>query len=185
MSGPYSFFDRNPKVVKHPTVRLLEKVYSSILIGLTITMFIVVTFNVFMRFVMNNSVGWADELARFVFIWLSMIGAALAFAYEEHVGLSYFVERVKSDQKRKVLVIVKDVLVIVVLAFLTYYGFRAAVSAQNTSPALNIPMSIVYGILPFNAFLMLAIGFVRLIGVITSAPEDTRIDGTPTGSWQG
>lgn len=145
---------------------VIEKIYNGVLIVLTISMFIVVSYNVFMRFVMNQSVGWADELSRFIFIWISFLGAVLAYRSDEHVGLGFLVERIRSRKLLRGVVFLQQLLVLLVLIFLAWYGYKASTTVMNVSPALAIPMSWVYLIVPFCAFLMCLIGIGKLVRIL-------------------
>ncbi|MCG8478935.1 MAG: TRAP transporter small permease [Spirochaetales bacterium] len=158
---------------KHGFPALLERVYHGILIALTATMFTTVAYNVFMRFVVNRSVGWADELSRFVFIWISFLGAVLAFRNGEHVGLTFLVDKVRSAGVRRALDVARHTLVLIVLLFLTWFGYRASTTVLNVSPALSIPMNIVYLIVPFCGLLMSMLGLVKLVrAIVTAEPLD-------------
>ncbi len=148
---------------------LLERIYNNVLIVLTVTMFATVAYNVFMRFVVNRSVGWADELSRFIFVWISFLGAVLAFRNDEHVGLDVLVEKVRSPKIRRVIAVVQHTLVLTVLLFLTWFGYRASTTVMNVSPALSIPMNIVYLIVPFCGLLMCLLGFGKLIAALFGA----------------
>ncbi|MBB6479995.1 TRAP transporter small permease [Spirochaeta isovalerica] len=143
----------------------IEKLFNMVLISFTTAMFIIVIFNVFMRFVLNNSIGWADELSRFIFIWISFLGAVLAYKSDEHVGLSFIVDKIKSSAVRKSLFFIQRLAVLFVLLIMTYYGYIVTISAKNVSPALSITLSTVYMIVPFCALLMtlLAIGKIAAL----------------------
>lgn len=141
----------------------VEKIYNSVLILLTTSMFIVVSYNVFMRFVINQSVGWADELSRFIFIWISFLGAVLAYRSDEHVGLGFLVAKIRSQKLLRAVMVLQQLLVLLVLVFLAWYGYKASTTVMNVSPALAIPMSWVYLIVPFCAFLMCLIGIGKLV----------------------
>lgn len=151
---------------------IVAKGYNAILIALTVTMFVVVTYNVFMRFVLNQSVGWADELARFVFIWLSFLGAALAFRHNEHVGLGYFVAMIRSPRVRHAMYVLQNLSVLVVLGFLTYFGVFAAQSARNVSPALGIRMSTIYYVVPFASVVMFGMAVWKLVDLARGNEPD-------------
>ena len=145
---------------------MIERIYNTILILMTIAMFITVTYNVFMRFVMNRSVGWADELARFIFIWMSFLGAVLAFKNNEHVGLGFLVEKIQSPVILRIVGIIQESLILVVLIFLTFFGYTASTTVMNISPALSIPMSLVYLIVPFCGALMCLLGIAKIIALL-------------------
>lgn len=139
-----------------------EKLYRWLLILLCVMMFAVVGFNVFSRYVLNSSLGWADELARFIFIWVSFLGAVVAYQKNEHIGLDFVVNRVASKKARQVLRLIGELLVLLVLVCLVYYGWIVAISATNVSPALYIPMWIVYIVVPLSGLLMVLINVGKL-----------------------
>lgn len=139
-----------------------ERMYRWLLILLCVVMFVVVGFNVFSRYVLNSSLGWADELARFVFIWVSFLGAVVAYQKNEHVGLDFVVNRIASHKARLLLRLIGEVLVLLVLLCLVYYGRIVAMSATNVSPALYIPMWIVYIVVPLSASLMVLINLWKI-----------------------
>jgi tripartite ATP-independent transporter DctM subunit len=46
------------------------------------------------RYVFNSPIIWTDELATFLFLWLSMLGAVVAFRRDGHMRLTTFASRV-------------------------------------------------------------------------------------------
>lgn len=139
-----------------------ERIYRWFLILLCSVMFVVVGFNVFSRYVLNSSLGWADELARFVFIWVSFLGAVVAYQKNEHVGLDFVINRIGSLKVRLLLRLIGELLVLLVLGCLVYYGWIVAMSATNVSPALYIPMWLVYIVVPLSGSLMVLINLRKL-----------------------
>ena len=141
---------------------IFYSIYKIFLIGLTIVMFIIVGSNVFSRFVLNNSLGWADELSRFIFIWISFLGAVIAYGTDDHVGLNFVIAKIPSAKVQNIVNIITDILIMSVLAIITYYGYIVAVSATNVSPALYIPMTLVYSVVPISGFLMMIINITKI-----------------------
>ena len=149
----------------------MERIYNTILIVLTSAMFVTVAYNVFMRFVVNRSVGWADELSRFIFIWISFLGAVWAFHGNEHVGLDIFVRRIRSARLRQGFSVIRHALVLIVLLFLTVFGYKASATVRNVSPALSIPMKAVYLIVPLCGLLMCLLGIGKLAAATTGTEK--------------
>ena len=58
-----------------------------------------VLWQVFTRFVLKNPSSWTEELAIFLLIWVSLLGAAVALNRGAHLGIDYFVGKL-SIQKR-------------------------------------------------------------------------------------
>lgn len=166
-------------MAKRTGVALLERSYNYLLVVLTVTMFATVAYNVFMRFVVNRSVGWADELSRFMFVWISFLGAVVAFAKDEHVGLDFLIRKIRAPRVRRVITTIQHSLVLLVLLVLTWFGFQASLTVRNVSPALSIPMNVVYLIVPLCGFLMCVLGLGKLVAALRGSEHS---NGTPDAS---
>jgi len=138
------------------------RLYESALALMTSLMFVVVGANVFCRYILNNSLGWVDELARFLFIWISFGGAVLAYNQKEHVGLDFVVERISNLRIRRWVMLISSCLELVVISCLFYYGWIFANSATNVSAALYIPMKFIYMVVPLCSGIMLVINLKRV-----------------------
>lgn len=136
--------------------------YKWFLILLTIALFGIVGSSVFTRYFLNYSIPWADELSRFVFIWVSFLGAAFAYATNDHIGLDFVVERIKNKRAKVAVFLFGDVCVLAVLVVLTYYGYAVSMSATNLSPALYIPMTYVYGVSFVSGSMMVVMNLLKI-----------------------
>lgn len=136
----------------------IERVTLLILLAV---MTIVTVLQVFMRYVMENSLSWSEELARFCFIWLVYIGISYGVKRAKHVR----VEAILSVLKRRgkfVINLIANVLFLYFAIYATYYGFSIMNSIQatgQTAPALGIPMSIMYLGMPIGMLLTI----IRLV----------------------
>ncbi|MEJ2134846.1 MAG: TRAP transporter small permease subunit [Desulfofustis sp.] len=59
-------------------VRALDGFAYLLLVGSTLVMVISILLQVFFRYVMNAPLYWSEEIARYAFVWLVFIGAAIA-----------------------------------------------------------------------------------------------------------
>lgn len=144
-------------------VRHLMTVVTVIVIVMTVVMFVIVGYNVYMRYVINRSVGWADELARFLFIWMSLLGAAMAFEKGQHVGLDFVIDRIRNPKVRIALLLLGDTLVMIVVVVLLRQGIAMAQAATNRSPALSIHMAHVFAAVPTGVGLMVLLNLLRIM----------------------
>lgn len=149
-------------------LKIGESIYRWALVALCSLMFIIVGTNVFFRYILNSSLGWADELSRFIFIWISFLGAVVAYQNNEHVGLDFVVAKITSPVLRSLIRLLGRVCILVVLVSLAYNGWLVAISSSSVSPALYIPMTYVYGVVPFSALLMCIICLIKIKGDIVS-----------------
>ena len=68
-----------------PLKWLDENLERYILFLLSAIMVVVIFIQVFMRYVMSNSLSWSEELARYCFIWLIYIGISYAVKHHRHI----------------------------------------------------------------------------------------------------
>jgi TRAP-type transport system small permease protein len=108
-----------------------------------------------MRYVFAHPNAWTEELSRYAFIWLSLLGASLASKRGAHFLFDSAVNRLPTSMRRIVDLAV-SLLVggSLVGAIMLGTELAAAVRFQR-SPALEIPMVWVYAALPVAASLML------------------------------
>ena len=107
-------------------------------------MAVLVMGNVVMRYFFNSSVTWAEEVSRFVFVWLVFIGSIVAFNDNEHLGVDTLVNKLSAKGK-KVLYII-NCFVIFSTAALTLHGSIALtmLNFDLSSPAIGLPYAYVY-----------------------------------------
>jgi TRAP-type C4-dicarboxylate transport system permease small subunit len=124
-------------------------------VSLTVVMVVAVFLQVVFRYVVNQPLSWSEELARYVFVWASMLGASMGVKKKTHFCLDAFLKLFPQTQ-RKIIEAFLYVLISVLLIVLVYYGalFSRDLYVQ-TAPGLNIPMAIPYAAVPVGALLML------------------------------
>ncbi|MEW6229944.1 MAG: TRAP transporter small permease [Bacillota bacterium] len=70
--------------------RILASLEGALLVITIAGMFFIVMFQVVTR-VLGIPTGWAEELTRYLFVWMVLIGAGLGAKNNEHVGTDYFI----------------------------------------------------------------------------------------------
>ncbi|OAZ96671.1 TRAP transporter small permease [Halomonas sp. G11] len=116
----------------------MEHVIAALLLALIVS----VSVNVVGRAVFNNSVPWADELARMLFIWLIFIGAAAAFARFEHIAVDILVRRLQ-PRAAHMLYLLQHVIIIVLMGVIIWGGFLVMSRASGQTAILNVPWNLV------------------------------------------
>lgn len=110
---------------------------------------------VFTRFVLNSSLSWTEELARYTFIWANMLGAILCTKNKSNATVSVITDNI-SYENQIILRKIVNLLSILIGSILLFYGTKVAWAVRTQlSPALRISMSFVYGAAPvFGALLI-------------------------------
>lgn len=116
-----------------------------------------VLWQVFTRFVLSNPSSYTEELARYLLIWIGLIGAAYAVGRRLHLAIDLLPSRLTGPSAMLLAIIIECLVAAFALAVLVGGGVRLVqltLSLGQTSPALGIPMGVVYLALPLSGLLM-------------------------------
>jgi len=132
---------------------------SFMLAVLSLIMFLQVLF----RYVFNNSLTWSEELAKFIFIWITFLGAAICFRDRIHLKVDFLMNKLP-DKYKVLMEILNTILVTVFSVIITVIGFLWVINVSGTlSPAMGLPLNIVfYAALPVSAGFTFIYGLARL-----------------------
>ncbi len=117
-----------------------------LLVILSATMVLVIFLQVIMRYVLGSSLSWSEELARYCFIWSVYIGISYGVKRKRHISVDVLLVMLK-ERGRLILTILTNCLFIIFAAIIIYYGADITIrllSWGQDSPALQIPMGVVY-----------------------------------------
>lgn len=101
---------------------------------------------IFMRHVVGQSLSWSEESIRFVFVWMIFMGFGIGVRENRHISI-LVIKNALSPRNKIVLEIISNLIFLAYSIFIVYYGVEVVqsfVSMGQTSPALNIPMGLVY-----------------------------------------
>lgn len=133
---------------------ILNKVSKILLCVFMAVMCIDVLFGVLNRFVFKFPVAWTDEIARYLMIWITMLGSSIALKVGAHIGFSYVFERL--GKAKKAAFVLGNLMSIFFLSIGSVYGFALCSSQMSQiSPALRISMSIPYSAIPIGCSIMI------------------------------
>ena len=127
-----------------------EKVLASTLLAAIV---LLIFGNVFMRYVMNASLSWGEELTLWLFVWFVWLGVSYAFHTGDHVRITVLRD-VLSERARLFADVVIALLVLVFLVVLTIECIkliRQPFVASQTSVVLGLPIPILYASAPVGA----------------------------------
>lgn len=143
-----------------------------LVIGLLAILVCIVTSAVFYRYVLDDSLVWSSEAARYLCIWIGFLAASVALRRRMHIGLSVFTDRM-GKQSRKAIRLISNLAIIVFLVFIAVLGFElSSRQMMQTSPALMMPMGIPYLAIPVSAVLMIFQMLSLLIIDLAGIPEN-------------
>lgn len=119
----------------------VDAVARQVLLACMVVMIAVVASQVFMRYVLNSSIDWADEVSRMAFVWSIFIAIPLGIREGAHVGIDILTSRLPKPLARTVNRVSLG-LAFVLMCVVTYESINVA--AQTWSErlgAINISSS--------------------------------------------
>jgi TRAP-type C4-dicarboxylate transport system permease small subunit len=125
---------------------------------------IVVAAQVFSRYVLNHSLFWSEELARFLLIWLTFLGATAAYRRRVHPGIDLFTRHLPPVSARWLAAAI-HLCSLLFFLLLIVYGTRFAWFVRlQVTPALQVPKWIVFAVVPLSGWIFVLHGLARLTG---------------------
>lgn len=109
---------------------------------------IIMGFSVLSRYVIGNAVSWAEEICRYMFIWSAFLSASLCLKRRSSIKIDMLMLALGRGFQRA-LVIVGDIIMMLFFAYMLSGGVevtRSMIETNQTSPALLLPMYLVYGV---------------------------------------
>lgn len=149
--------------------RLLVRGLSGLCAILFAALVIDVLYGVFTRQVLNDQPAWTQELARFLLVWLALLGGVLAYADDRHLGVDVLVSRLHPDSRRTARLISHLCVLGFSLAVLVIGGselFRDRWKSEQMLSALQIRKAWFYLVLPLGGVLITLLAAGKAIATL-------------------
>lgn len=130
--------------------KLVELILALCLLAMVIMVF----GNVVLRYVFNSGITVSEEMSRFVFVWLTFIGAIVAMRDGSHLGVDTLVSRLPRSGKIVCLTISQVLMLGCCVLFFWGTWLQHEVNATNLAPVTSLNMIWVYGM-----------GYVTSVGI--------------------
>lgn len=148
----------------------LSKLLDWTVIFLVAVLVLDVLWGVFSRYVLGAQSRWTEELATILLIWVSLLGASVAFAAKAHLGVDYFVGKMDAGAQK---LVEGAVLILIVLftAFAFVGGGFILVSKTLASgqllPAMGFKVGYMYLAVPISGLFIILFSIEQFVELIT------------------
>ncbi len=150
------------KLLKNGLDAILQISILFMLAGLVVT----VTWQVLSRYVLSRPSTSTDELARFLMVWLVLLGAAYCVGKRNHLSIDLLPANA-SERLKKWSRVYVDTLILGFSLFVMVYGgvrlFKSMSDSQGISPALQMPLEYLFVILPIAGGLMAIYAAISIV----------------------
>jgi len=126
-------------------------------------LFFIVALQFFTRYVLNDSLAWTEEIARFFLIFLAFIGSITCIRRSSHIYLEFFYRYLPAAAIKPLSMGVESI----VAAFFGFAGWYGIGLAQRTSSqrmiSIDLPKGIVYWVVVIACFAMAAAALWNIV----------------------
>ena len=104
---------------------MLNKVFTGLSVALLAVVIVATALQVFTRYIMNASLSGTDEVARFAFVWMSMMGASLCVRNHGHAVVSVLNDSLRNKPKAQAIhSVAVQILIMIGAAVLVVCGIQ-------------------------------------------------------------
>lgn len=146
--------------------RSLDRVLVVLLVALFAALVLMVVWQVLSRYALNSPSAFTEEAARYLMIWVSLLGASYVFRMRLHIGLDLLTRKLTGSNKRIVEVAALTAAVLFALLILLVGGARLVEltwSLDQVSAVLGIRMALVYLAIPLSGGFILLYALEQLL----------------------
>ena len=149
-------------------VRATEVVLVALLAGMAAMVFT----NVVLRYGFNSGINFSEEMSRYFFVWLTFIGAVLAFREHGHIGVETMVRML--GPRGRVFCLALSNAIILLCAVVLFWGtwMQHGINASMSAAVVGLSMVWVYGVTYFTGAAIGLIALLRLLRALTGRVTD-------------
>ena len=144
--------------------KFLNNIEEFIIVPLVAVMIAVVILQVIFRFILKGSLSWSEELARYLMVWVTFVGASIGVKRGAHIGVEALV--IVLPKKTQIIIKYLGIILVVVFCIVVFSAslgiLRNQIVNRQVSPAMRIPMWWAYAAIPVGTFFM-GIRFIQTL----------------------
>ncbi|MEX0291428.1 MAG: TRAP transporter small permease [Flavobacteriaceae bacterium] len=136
----------------------IDRILAKVLVFIMAVMVLNVLWQVISRFLLGSPSSFTDELARYLMIWIGILGAAYVSGQNKHVAIDILPSRLREKNRLRLKLLVRILIILFCLFAMVIGGSRLVYithALEQYSPALQMPLSVVYLVIPLSGLLII------------------------------
>ena len=137
--------------------KILDAILKPALVVLMVALVSAVSWQVISRYIFSSPSSWTEEVARFLLIWIGVLGAAYAFRTGVHLGLDVLPKKLTGAPARVLKMFTLLMVLIFAVGVLVIGGFSLVSltwELKQYSAVLGLPIALVYSVIPVAGVLI-------------------------------
>jgi len=153
---------------------VVDKIATHSTVILFTIMTLIVWVQIFFRFILGGGIVWSEEIAKFLMVWMALLGSSMLFREGKHIAINYFISKFSC---LRYILMFHAILSAALFILLIYYGIDYAVfGLKSISPASGIRRFWPYLSIPVGGGFLLIQAFARLIHLLFTDDKTIRAE---------
>jgi len=144
----------------------IDKVLAWFLIALMGIAVLNVLWQVFTRWVLQDPSSYTEELARYLLIWIGLLGAAYAAGQKLHLAIDIVPTKLTGRARDRLEIAIEVCVFLFALGVMVIGGMRLVLLTlrfDQVSAALGVPLGFVYLVIPLSGVLIMVYAVIEII----------------------
>lgn len=136
----------------------INSILAHLLVAIMAIMVLNVLWQVFSRYFLGSPSSFTDELARYLLIWIGILGAAYVSGQNRHIAIDIIPSRLSPNSRRKMKLLVRAAIILFCFFAMVVGGSRLVYITyvlKQYSPALGVPLAFVYAVIPLSGLIVM------------------------------
>lgn len=137
---------------------IVNRVLAHLLVVIMAIMVLNVLWQVFSRYFLGSPSSFTDELARYLLIWIGILGAAYVSGQNRHIAIDIIPSRLSERSRKSMKMLVRAAIILFCFFALVVGGSRLVYITyvlKQFSPALGVPLACVYAVIPLSGLIII------------------------------
>lgn len=137
--------------------RKLDKFLGGFLVMLLTIMVLAVLWQVFSRYILKSPSSITEELARYLLIWIGVLGAAYASGQQAHLAINLLGPKLNVVNRKKLRIFINLLIIFFAIVVLIIGGGDLVLlnlELGQSSAALEVPLYLVYTVIPISGLVI-------------------------------
>jgi len=158
---------------------VVDRILRWLLVALMGVAVLNVLWQVFTRFVVNAPSGFTEELARYLLIWVGILGSGYAAGTRSHLALELLPEALEGAALHRLRIVIELCMMTFAVVVMVGGGLRLVyvmLQAGQTSSALNLLVGYVYTVVPLSGLVIAFYNVVHIVEEVRALRDSETAD---------
>lgn len=146
--------------------RIVDQTLAWFLIALMFIAVVNVLWQVFTRWVLDDPSAYTEELARYLLIWIGLLGSGYAVGQKMHLAIDLLPNSLQGARRHMLEILIQGLILAFAVSVMVVGGYRLVsltLLMGQTSAALGLQLGWVYSVLPLSG---VVIAFYAILSII-------------------